>query len=920
MKSNYHSEKSGHQPNSWSGTSKHHDKYIQESNYLHYSFKPSSSNTYKPISSSVNCPYTDYNQQAGGYQPTVHPHQNKNWKPVANNSNYPTPSNETSWTNIDGHSSSRRARSKSPQKCTSIKDEAMPQLRTSLASTPLRYRNCSSEIPPCPTESFICEDDGNASPRHIRLTTHQIPFHSELSDKAGLIIGAVVQPFATIKEGEIAPCVISYSPVRCPSCNAYVNPHTKWMKSCREFKCNFCFEINETPELVADFNDRQLRYQLIRKEIKVELIHGLVEYIATKDYLKTNLNGELVQVRPGILFAIDVSYQSIHSGLLQSLTSTIRDILEELREDLDSWGTLQFGAITYDECLHFHNYDSAAVFVVPNVDDPVSPLPNDRILFQLQENKSYHAFLNFIEGLSDLFQENRNQPGQKLCVGAVMKVSQEVLSSTGGKVIVFQTGMPSVGIGQLKSRLDPNVYGTKEELGLLRGSVAFWNELASKATDSSEITVSFDIFLCAETYVDLASVAEVTRATGGQVYFYENYQDVVDSTRLYYDLKQNIMRFTGFDATMVVRASEGLEIIEQMGALTETRQKDIILPVVTCDSTICFKLQQNKVLKGEFSPCLQVAIIYTNIFGECMIRVLTAEFNTVRSMNGLYKQADLFAIVKFNLCQVAYKMLVQGTTTIKETKEDIIEACVEILYCYRVTCRTGSRKTELVLPESLRLLPMFTMCLLKHILLQDGVNPDNRVFHLLTCLTIPCDLAIPYVYPYMYQLHNLRVQDCTISDETKQIRWPKTCPLSKESLSTDGLYLINTGLEIFLIWGEQLPEAIRAQVLAEDNDGNKMLNEDPPNDPDNLGWKVKSLISEIRWNRPYYQPLRIVKRPVSCSSLVTSIQQRILLSRLLQDAKRQRGQSRKETQIEHQSYMDFLVLVHKKIQSQLANW
>merc|ERR550534_3411471 len=303
-----------------------------------------------------------------------------------------------------------------------------------------------------------------------------------------------------------------------------------------------------------------------------------------------------------------------------------------------------------------------------------------------------------------------------------------------------------------------------------------------------------------------------------------------------------------------------------------------------------------------------------------MIRVLTTEVRAVRSISELFKQVDLWAVVKFSLCQLAYEMLVPGTKTIKETKEDIIDACVEILYCYRVTCRTTSRASELVLLESLRLLPMFTMCLLKHMLVQDKVTPDNRVFHLLTSLTIPCDLAIPYVYPYMYQLHNLKVQDCTISDETKQIRWPKTCPLSKESLSTDGLYLINTGLEIFLIWGEQLPEAIRARVLAEDNDGNKRLNEDPPNDPDNLGWKVNSLISEIRWNRPYYQPLRIVKRPVSCSSLVTSIQQRILLSRLLQDAKRQRGQSRKETQIEHQSYMDFLVFVHKKIQSKLVDW
>jgi len=380
------------------------------------------------------------------------------------------------------------------------------------------------------------------------------------------------------------------------------------------------------------------------------------------------------------------------------------------------------------------------------------------------------------------------------------------------------------------------------------------------------------------------------------------------------------MRFTGFDATMVARASEGLQIMEQMGALTETPHKAIILPVVTCDSTICIKLDQYKDASSEFCPCLQVAIIYTNIFGESMIRVLTAQVKIVMNINELFKQADLFAIVKFSLCQVAYDMLIPGTRTIKDIRDELVDSCIEILYSYRTNCRTGSRSTELVLPESLRLLPLFTLSLLKHSLVQDEVKSDDRVAHLLTSLSIPCDGAIPYVYPYMYQLHNLRAEDCTISDETKQILWPRTCPLSKESLSADGLYLITTGLEMFLLWGEELPEALRSQVLTIDADGNQVLIEDPPEDPDNIGWKVNRLISEIRWERPYYQPLIIVERPVSCSSQATSIEQRVLLSRLLQDAKRQRGHSKKKTQIEQQSYMDFLVFVHRKIQNKLVDF
>merc|ERR550534_2793198 len=153
-----------------------------------------------------------------------------------------------------------------------------------------------------------------------------------------------------------------------------------------------------------------------------------------------------------------------------------------------------------------------------------------------------------------------------------------------------------------------------------------------------------------------------------------------------------------------------------------------------------------------------------------MIRVLTTEVRAVKSISELFKQVDLYAVVKFSLCQLAYEMLTPQAKSIKEIRDELIDACVEILYSYRTNCRRGSRSTELVLPESLRLLPMFTLCLLKHKLVQDGVQPDARVAQLLISLTVPCDIAIPYVYPYMYPLHSLRAEDCTIGDVTKQIR------------------------------------------------------------------------------------------------------------------------------------------------------
>jgi len=399
--------------------------------------------------------------------------------------------------------------------------------------------------------------------------------------------------------------------------------------------------------------------------------------------------------------------------------------------------------------------------------------------------------------LPELFKKNEQIRDQQHCVGAVMQAAREILSSTGGKVILFQTGFSAAGVGAQNRKFDPSILGTTAERGLFRGSDSFWNDLACLAADHSPITVAFDVFVCAVDDVDLAAIGEVTRATGGQVYFYENYQDEVDSKRLYYDLKQNITRFTGFNATMVIRVSKGLEVLKQMGLMTETVQKEIILPVLTSDSTLCVKLNVHEPFEGCFLPCIQTAIIYTNVFGETMIRVQTLKISVVNTAYDLYMAVDLLAVFKFSICQIAWEMLnAFEEDTIEMSRERLLQACTEILSTYREICTDNSPSDQLVLPETLRLLPLFTFSLMKHKILLDEVHPDIRVAHLLISLSISCRSAAAYIYPHLYPLHTLKPKDCTIDEQTNQIRWPLPGVLSKQTLKDNGLYLISTGLEI----------------------------------------------------------------------------------------------------------------------------
>lgn len=92
----------------------------------------------------------------------------------------------------------------------------------------------------------------------------------------------------------------------------------------------------------------------------------------------------------------------------------------------------------------------------------------------------------------------------------------------------------------------------------------------------------------------------------------------------------------------------------------------------------------------------------------------------------------------------------------------------------------------------------------------------------------------------------MRPKDGTIDEETNQIYWPKTCPVSFEFMDEDGLYLITTGVEIYLVWGDSLSDDVMSEVFCGDGNGNFMLIEDHPEDSQSTGRKVTRLIDEIR--------------------------------------------------------------------------
>ena len=61
-------------------------------------------------------------------------------------------------------------------------------------------------------------------------------------------------------------------------------------------------------------------------------------------------------------------------------------------------------------------------------------------------------------------------------------------------------------------------------------------------------------------------------------------------------------------------------------------------------------------------------------------------------------------------------------TNPKTVKENLINNCAHVLACYRKNCASPSSAGQLILPECMKLLPLYTNCLIKSDALSGG--PD----------------------------------------------------------------------------------------------------------------------------------------------------------------------------------------------------
>lgn len=639
----------------------------------------------------------------------------------------------------------------------------------------------SKASPPLSVTNFVAIDDGNANPKCFRTTINSVPHEESFVKESGVHLGAVIAPLAQpLCAEETIPVVSGRAPTRCKRCRAYVSPHTQFTQLGRNWVCCFCEMVNDvSTEFFSNLDGNGRRRDALEK---LELCRGSVEFDVQgmEEYALKNDKGEALPTRPmHHLFAIDISQTAKRS--LQDLADSLRNSLHQLD------GRCRVSFFTFASTLHFYNFKNPQVpqMIVADIESPFVPLPYSLLCWMsvADDMDKIEAFLDRLPSLSDAAEET------ECCLGAAVKVASLILSETGGRVILTGHKAPPSGIGAIKLREQHKLYGTDKEKELLKPIDGYWT---SSAVECAKKQISFDVFMFADEYCELITVGQLCHLTNGSQNLFVNYNCAEDRLRLQAALDICLLQEAGYAAILRVRCSNGLRVKGYRGHYLTQDPHDMDLATVQGSSTFLVDFAHEGKLDIKSNAYFQCALLYTTRAGQRRVRVHTVRLPVSNTYATLYKSCDLeactFAMVQDCLVDAVNK----GP---KAAREAAIERITKILSSYRKYCSAGSHSSQLLMPEMLKLLPIYTSCVLKSDALTVGTSTriDQRVQCLFDLMGMPLHRLLHFVYPRMYAVHNLLAHQNagTINPQTNLCYLPTLQQLTAEVVMSHGIYVLH---------------------------------------------------------------------------------------------------------------------------------
>lgn len=631
----------------------------------------------------------------------------------------------------------------------------------------------SRKTPPVANTSMSVVDSGYASPRFLRTTMASPPVNAAMQQECVMPFAFLTTPFAhpegCSRSEQAVPVVRSVedNPVRCETCRGYVNPGVTWLENGASWECNLCKHVNTVPDYYySSLDGTGLRMDRMTRP---ELSYGSVDFQVSGDYCIRPVQ------EPVYIFAIDISAKAVQSGATFASLQSVESCIKRMTSDALARAAHAFtkvGIFTYNRMIQFFSVDleskseeGKVKMHVADAWDPICAIPPSQWIKGVVQDG--HEIQVLLQRLPELIatEQNVDDSGYATasmsrgsmkgsCTGAAMKSACDALTGLGGKVVVLSPNGPNIGHPQYSRKEEMGYYPGPYELKLYCDAETYATlvsddkdiearaAFAELGKEASAQCLSYDFLLLDASNkndLDTAVLSDLCDATGGSFHrLVGSISDEENVLRLERQLWHCIERYQGADAIVKVRSSPGLSLDRFLGGKGIVNfDKDLELGGVDEDTTFGGLLSFDTLLasggggkiKDDEKVYLQVAVLYTDRYMRRMVRVHNLGLKASSSHTTVFRYCDLDVLAHTMMSMAAERAL--KTRLIKPAKEGgprgfISELSRDILHAYRVHCSPNSPRGQLILPDSLKLLPLYSLGLLKHPSLMDNADLKGK--------------------------------------------------------------------------------------------------------------------------------------------------------------------------------------------------
>lgn len=727
-----------------------------------------------------------------------------------------------------------------------------------------------------PAEKVIVPSEtSNAPTNFIRSTLNAVPKTKSLFDKLGLPFALVIKPYQYLHDNNNPPPLCEDGIItRCRRCRAYINPFITLIPNTRKWRCNFCRLVNEFPTIfnLDPFEQRQEATNNLynREEIK----HAVMEYVAPPQYSSGP------QPPSTYNFVIDVSYDSIQNGTFWVVCNTLKDSLDMIPNH-DGRTLISLTCVSH-KLHHFKiPFDSipnarSTLYEVTDFEKPYLPATPNELLVPLIKCKE-----NLRQLLTELPTIFSSPQSNNFALGPALKTLYQLLATRGGRIVVISTSIPDVGEASLVSTIKKQTGLSDADKGyndLLRCHDAFYKNFPIECNKSQ---ISVDLFLTGSKYLDLATLSNLSRYTGGQTYYYPEFSEkgIIDSVidKFSFEFNKYLSMDFSMETVMRARTSRGVRTDSFYGHFFNRSSDLCAFSSMPRDQSYVFELSLEENITSDF-VYVQIAVLLSLNNSQRRIKIITLGIPATSMATETYASVDQLALFTYYTRVVSTKVL-NSTLTIPQARDYIINQMVALLSTFKkeVITRHEGGRVILKCPSNMKILPLLMHCLSKSLAFQPGdrIPIDIRANKLNQFESIPLKYLIKNIYPTIYSLHDMNGID-NVSAVNASL--PK--------LENYGIYLIDNGLSLYLWVGGMAVERLLVDVfgvhtLAEVPIGEVEL---PYLDGSAFNNNIKEIISQIRnevnGDSILFQPLYIVIGPTPDEQTIYPREKLILLANL----------------------------------------